>query len=446
MKIYSLAIAALVLAVLTGFLYWSGHHKPGEDATKISADTPPAILKLDSNSITKLELKKKDADSVVLDKAGSGDWQITEPKSLRADQSSVEGVTSALSSLNSERLVEDKATDLKTFGLDNPSYEVDVTEKDNKSQKLLLGDDTPASGGVYAMLAGDPTIFTIATYTKTGIEKDLSDLRDRRLLPLDADKVSRVELLRKNQDLEFGRNKGNWQILKPKPMRADSPQVGDLVRDLTDAKMDLTSSDSKEAASKFATGTAVATAKLTDESGTQQLQVRKNKDDYYARSSAVDGVYKIQSNLGTQLDKGLGDYRNKKVFDFGYNDPNKIELHNGNKSYFLTRGTAGMEDWWSNGKKMDFANVESVISDLRDLSANSFPDSGFSNPTIEAVVTSSDGKQSETVQIAKVGDHYIAKRENEPALYQLSSNSVDGLLKAADDLKPTAPPASQKKS
>ncbi|HUK48968.1 MAG TPA: DUF4340 domain-containing protein [Terriglobales bacterium] len=446
MKIYSLAIAALVLAVLTGFLYWSGHHKPGEDATKISADTPPAILKLDSNSITKLELKKKDADSVVLDKAGSGDWQITEPKSLRADQSSVEGVTSALSSLNSERLVEDKATDLKTFGLDNPSYEVDVTEKDNKSQKLLLGDDTPASGGVYAMLAGDPTIFTIATYTKTGIEKDLSDLRDRRLLPLDADKVSRVELLRKNQDLEFGRNKDNWQILKPKPMRADSVRVGDLVRDLTDAKMDLTGSDSKEAASKFATGTAVATAKLTDESGTQQLQVRKNKDDYYARSSAVDGVYKIQSNLGTQLDKGLGDYRNKKVFDFGYNDPNKIELHNGNKSYFLTRGTAGMEDWWSNGKKMDFANVESVISDLRDLSANSFPDSGFSNPTIEAVVTSSDGKQSETVQIAKVGDHYIAKRENEPALYQLSSNSVDGLLKAADDLKPTAPPASQKKS
>jgi len=446
MKIYSLAIAALVLAVLTGFLYWSGHHKPGEDATKISADTPPAILKLDSNSITKLELKKKDADSVVLDKAGSGDWQITEPKSLRADQSSVEGVTSALSSLNSERLVEDKATDLKTFGLDNPSYEVDVTEKDNKSQKLLLGDDTPASGGIYAMLAGDPRIFTIATYTKTGIEKDLSDLRDRRLLPLDADKVSRVELLRKNQDLEFGRNKGNWQILKPKPMRADSVRVGDLVRDLTDAKMDLTGSDSKEAASKFATGTAVATAKLTDESGTQQLQVRKNKDDYYARSSAVDGVYKIQSNLGTQLDKGLGDYRNKKVFDFGYNDPNKIELHNGNKSYFLTRGTAGMEDWWSNGKKMDFANVESVISDLRDLSANSFPDSGFSNPTIEAVVTSSDGKQSETVQIAKVGDHYIAKRENEPALYQLSSNSVDGLLKAADDLKPTAPPASQKKS
>jgi hypothetical protein len=54
--------------------------------------------------------------------------------------------------------------------------------------------------------------------------------------------------------------------------------------------MDLSSSDSKDAASAFAKGTPVATAKLTDESGTDELQVRKNKNDYYAKSSAVEGV------------------------------------------------------------------------------------------------------------------------------------------------------------
>jgi Domain of unknown function (DUF4340) len=444
MKIYSLAIAAFVLAVLTGLLYWSGRHKSEEDTNKVSTDVSPTILKLDQNSITKLELKKKDAQPVVLAKASSGDWQITEPKPLRADQSSIDGLTSALAALNSERLVEDKATDLKIFGLDKPSFELDVTEK-NQSQRLLLGDDTPESGGVYAMLAGDPRVFTIATYTKTSIDKDLGDLRDRRLLPVDADKVSRLELVRKNENLEFGRNKDEWQILKPRPLRADSNQVGDLVRDLTDAKMDNSGSEAKDATSKFAAGTPVGTAKLTDESGTQVLQLRKNKDDYYAKSTAVDGVYKVNSSLGTEMDKGLNDYRSKKIFDFGYNDPNKIELHNGAKSYFLTRGTAGTEDWWSNGKKMDFANVESVVSDLRDLSATSFPDSGFSNPAIEAVVTSNDGKRTETVQIAKDGDHYIAKRENEPALYQLSSSSVDDLFKAADELKPAAPRANQKK-
>jgi hypothetical protein len=444
MKLNSLSIAAVVLLALTGVLYWSNHHKPSEESAKISADTPPAILKLDQNSITKIELKKKGSEPVLLTKASSGDWQITEPKPYGADQSAVSGMLSTLSSLNSDRVVEDKAADLNAFGLQQPSLEVDLTEKDNKSQKLLLGDQTPASSGVYAMLQGDPRVFTIASYNKTSIDKTLNDLRDRRLIPVNADKVSRIEVIRKGQDLEFGRNKDEWQILKPKPMRADGLEVGDLVRDLTDAKMDLSSNTAKDSASAFAKATPVATAKLTDESGTQELQVRKSKDDYYAKSSAVEGAYKVDSTLGKELEKGLDDFRNKKIFDFGYNDPSKIELHNGNKTYYLTRGTAGTDDWWSNGKKMDLANVESVISDLRDLSASKFPDSGFANPTIEATVLSDDGKRTERVEIAKSGDHYIARRENEPSLYQLDASAVDGLLKAADELKP-APTQTAKK-
>jgi hypothetical protein len=444
MKLNSLSIAAVVLLALTGVLYWSNHHKPSEESAKISADTPPAILKLDQNSITKIELKKKGSEPVLLTEASSGDWQITEPKPYGADQSAVSGMLSTLSSLNSDRVVEDKAADLNAFGLQQPSLEVDLTEKDNKSQKLLLGDQTPASSGVYAMLQGDPRVFTIASYNKTSIDKTLNDLRDRRLIPVNADKVSRIEVIRKGQDLEFGRNKDEWQILKPKPMRADGLEVGDLVRDLTDAKMDLSSNTAKDSASAFAKATPVATAKLTDESGTQELQVRKSKDDYYAKSSAVEGAYKVDSTLGKELEKGLDDFRNKKIFDFGYNDPSKIELHNGNKTYYLTRGTAGTDDWWSNGKKMDLANVESVISDLRDLSASKFPDSGFANPTIEATVLSDDGKRTERVEIAKSGDHYIARRENEPSLYQLDASAVDGLLKAADELKP-APTQTAKK-
>jgi hypothetical protein len=116
MKLHNLAIAALVLAILTWFLYWSERHKPADETSKLSADAPPAILKLDQNSITNLELKKKDADPVVLTKSASGDWQITAPKSFRADQSAVTGLVSTISSLNSERVVEDKASDLQNFG------------------------------------------------------------------------------------------------------------------------------------------------------------------------------------------------------------------------------------------------------------------------------------------------------------------------------------------
>ena len=435
MKIRGLTIAALVLLVLGGVLYWSNHHTAADESTKTSADTPPSILKLDQAAITKVEIKKRDAEPVALAKVNSGDWQITEPKPFRADQSAVLGLVSALASLNSQRVVEDKAGDLKTFGLENPVLEVDLTEKDNKSQKLLLGDETPASGGIYAMLAGDPRVFTVASWEKSSLDKTLNDLRDKRLVPVSPDKISRVELIRKDEDIEFGRNKEDWQILKPRPLRADSTQVGELIRQLTDANMDLSAADNG-AASALTKATPVATAKVTDESGAQELQLRKNKDAYYVKSSAVDGAYKVDSELGKALDKGLDDFRNKKLFDFGYNDPNKVELHNGSKSYFLIRGSGGSEDWWSNGKKMDAGSVEPLVSDLRDLSVSKFVDSGFSNPTVDVVVISQDGKRVEKIQIAKSGDHYIAKRESEPALYQLDAKNVDDLLKAVDDVKP----------
>ena len=435
MKSHSLAIAVGVLVVLGGVLYWSNKHPQSEEASKIAPDAAPAILKLEQAAITKVEIRKKDAAPIELIKSSSGDWQITEPKPYRADQSAVSSVISSLSSLNSQRVVEDKASDLKTFGLDSPNVEVDLTEKDNKSHKLLLGDSTPTSNGVYAMLSGDPRVFTVASYEKSSIDKSLNDLRDKRLLPVSADKISRVEVVRKGQDIEFGRNKDEWQILKPKPLRADGTQVGDLVRQLTEAKMDLSSTDSS-AASAFAKAASLASIKLTDETGTQELQVRKSKDDYYAKSSAVEGAYKVDSALGKALDKSVDDFRNKKLFDFGYNDPNKIQLQNGAKSYFLTRGTAGSEDWWSNEKKMNADSVETLISDLRDLSAAKFVDSGFTDPTVEATVISDDGKRNEKVEIAKSGDHYIARRENEPALYQLNAKSVDDLLKAADEIKP----------
>jgi hypothetical protein len=438
MKLRGLIISMAVLAVLLGTLYWSNRHKP-EETAKASADAPPKILSLSQADISKIDLKPKSGDEVVLAKNGSGKWQITAPKLLGVDENAVSGMLSSLSSLSSERLVEEKANDLSQYGLASPVLEVAVTEKNSKTDKLLIGDDTPASGGVFAKLEGDPRVFTISKYTKEAVNKTSNDLRDKRLLTVDSEKISKIELASNKQEIEFGRNKDEWQIVKPKPLRADSPQVDELVSSLTDAKMDLSGSDeeAKKAATAFASGTPVATAKVTDVSGTQELQVRKNKDDYYAKSSVVEGAYKVDNTLGQAISKSLDDFRNKKLFDFDTDDPNKIEMHDGTKAYFLTRGG---EDWWSgDAKKLDETTAEAVVDNIRDLSASKFVESGFSTPTIAITVISNDGKRMEKVFISKNGDNYIAKRENEPALYQLDSKAIADLQKSAADLKPAAP-------
>jgi hypothetical protein len=442
MKFRGLIVAALVLLILGGVYYWSEHHKTTETAAK-PADGPPTILKLDQASISKLEVKKRDKEPVVLEKTAGGDWRITQPKALGADQDQVMSMTGALASLDSERLVEDKASDLKRYGLDQPGLEVNITEKDNKTQKLLLGDNTPTGSAVYAALAGDPRVFTLAFYNKTKFDKGLDDLRDKRLLTVSADKISRIELTRKNQTVDFGRDKDTWQILKPQPARADSSQVDELARKLSDARMESASEEqSKDAASAFAKGTPIATARVTGPSGIQDLEVRKNKDAYYAKSSVVEGVFKVGSDLGQALEKAPEDFRNKKLFDLGFDEPNKIEWHNGAKVTVLTR--AG-EDWLSDGKKLDAATVWPLVGKLRELAAGKFVTSGFGTPEIQLAVTSNDGKRVEKVSVAKSADGYIAKRENEPALYQLESSAIDDIQTALDALKPAAVQASTTK-
>jgi hypothetical protein len=306
MNFRGLIVAVVVLATLGGVLYWSQHHRPAEESTAVPTSTAPVILKVNPADMAELVIKQK--EPVTLKKT-NGKWEITEPKSYPADQEAVAGLLSALSGLNADRVVEEKASDRKQYGLDPAQVELDISGKGG-TQQLLLGDDTPAGGDVYAALATDPRVFTVASYSKSSLAKTLNDLRDKSLLTLSADKVSRVELLKKGEAMAFDRTKDGWQILKPSSSPADSAAVNELVNTLTNARMDL--STTTDAAAAFGHATPLATAKMTGDAGMQSLEVRKNKDDYFAKSSAVAGIYKVDPSLGQALDKKIEDFRQKK--------------------------------------------------------------------------------------------------------------------------------------
>src|SRR5229473_4969409 len=363
------------------------------------------LLNLPEDQIQDIEIKKRTGETIKL-KRNDSKWLIAGAEPLRADPDAVSSMLSTISSLSSDHTVEEKASSLEPYGLASAAIELNVTDKNKKTAKVLIGDDTPAGTAVYAAIAGDVRVFALASYKKNSFDKSTNDLRDKRLLPFDADKVSSIELTAKKQTIAFGRSKDEWQIVKPKPFRADRSQVEELLRALRDAKMDLSGSeDEKKAAAAFGTGTPFATVRVTDVSGTLELQVRKNKDDYYAKSSAVVGVYKISSGTGTGLDKGLDDFRNKKLFDFGFAEPEKIELHDGSKSYFLTRSGS---DWWSNGTKMDAGTVSALVDKIRDLSASKFLETGSAAPVLNLTITSDNGKRVEKVILSKNGGDYVA--------------------------------------
>jgi hypothetical protein len=441
MKFRGLLVAAVLLAALGGVAYWS--EKRGKvDEAKPAADAPPKILTIPEDQFKTIRLLKKGAEPTVVAKSDAGKWDLTQPKPLAADQDAITSLVTTLASLNSDRLIEDKAIDLTSYGLVAPSQEVDITRKDGKVQKLFLGDDTPTGAGVYAKLDGDARVFTVGSFVKTSLDKSSKDLRDKRLLTFNQDKITRVDLQAKGQSLEFGKNTQNeWQILKPKLLRADGLQVDELVRKLKDARMDPSGSedDAKKGVASFFTSERVAIAMVTDSGGTQQLEVRRDKDkNYFARSSVVEGVFKVNADLGTALEKSVDDFRNKKLFDFGFNEPSKIDVRTGPTAVVYQKSG---EKWMAGAKQSDPSSVQAFIDKLRDLTSLKFMDVAAGVGVIDVAVTSNEGKRNEKVIIAKQGNSYFARRENELGFYELDGKAVEELQKAAAEVKEFQPPA-----
>jgi hypothetical protein len=428
-KPHGLITALGVLAILGGYAWWANKHP--------TADTPPAtpaapkILSLAADQIQSIRLAKTGAEPVSIVRTGDK-WQIAGARPLAADTDAINSLSSAVSPLNSDRLIDEHPPSLTAFGLDSPSEEIDFTMKDGKTQKLLLGSDTVSGSDTYAKIDGDPKVYTIASSTKSSFDKSVSDLRDKRLLTLNSDKITSVTLAAKGAPVEFSRNSGGeWQITKPKPLRADASSVDDLVNKLKDAKMDLSSTPS---ASDFGSATKVGTATFVDDKGPQSIEVRKAKDNtYFAKSTAVEGIYKVAADVGTALDKGVDDFRNKKLFDFGFTDPSKIDL--GGKLYEKTG-----DKWFSGSVQIDSSSLQNVVDKLRDLAAAKFPDKISGTSALAVSVTWGDKSKVDKVTIDKSGEDYIAARDGDATAYGIEAKSFDELQKAIADIKPFQTP------
>jgi hypothetical protein len=438
MSLNKLVIAAVVLLCLGGLIWWVNKHP--EDKT---ASTPatPKLVDIPEAQVQSVEVQKKGSAPVTLTRDKGNRWSITAPQAYPADQDASTSLVSSLSGVNADSVIEDSPSDLSKFGLADPSLTVIAHEKNGKTDKLMFGDDIPASSSVYARVGSDKKIYSVSSSLRSSFSKDVNDLRDKRLLIFDPTQVSRVEIVAPKSDIEFGKvNQSDWQIVKPEPYRADSFSVEDLLRKLADAKMDLTTKpeDLKAADTAYNTGKAVAVAKVTDAGGIQSLDVRQNKDDYYAHSSSVPGTFKISSDLGKLLAKPLDDFRNKKLFDFGFSDLTRLQIQQPSGDKLYTRSGT---DWKSNNQTMDAGSVQAVVDKLRDLTATSFVTTGFNTPDISITAVSNDGKRTEKVEFSKVADGYIARRDGQPALYKLDAKSVNDILESARSIKATAPGA-----
>ena len=459
MKPVPLLIAVGILAILGGLVWYTEENPPETGEEK------PEIVSLEEDDIVEVTISRPDKDPITLRRDEDDEWQFGEVYTFPADESTVKMMVSNLASMNADRVVEEQVRNWGRYGLDGEGTlevraEVEQeqagedeegekeTEKgkvDPKTYRVVFGDDTPTGAGVYARLAGAPRLFTVFSYVKNGFDKEVFDLRDKKLLQVDEDKISRVTVNVGRRSIEFGKSgDDSWQVLKPKPLRADNYTVGDLVRSVRTAQMVSVLEEGEEPSGDHFFRRPFAIAEVVDEAGAHTLTIAKSKDDsYYAKSSDLSGVYEVSSTMAAGLDKPLEDFRNKKLFDFGFKEIAALDLRDGDTRLRVEK----KDDKWvlsSEGdRELDSEKVQTVIDSLRSLAATSFPSDeaadqakyGLDQPAIEAEVRVADGESSEKVLISKVAnDRVYAAREGQATTYEVEKSAAEEIERAIQEL------------
>ncbi|MFM2124087.1 MAG: hypothetical protein RL328_538 [Acidobacteriota bacterium] len=419
-----LLIASAVLLALAGAIWWSERH-PEEPATT----APPKVLSLKDSDITSLEVTPRGGPATVVVKNDAGKWTLTAPSELPGDQAAIGALITAFASLTADRIIDENLTDPAGYGLEPPKISLQARTKDGKTYHLRLGEETADQTGLYASVDGDKRLYALPAFNKDAFNKTAADLRDKHLMSIEAaDKVSRIELaVAGKPPIELGRENDAWRILRPRPMRADALAADALLSLVKDAQMDATM-ESSLAASGFASAQPLATVRVTTPAGTQTLEVRKLETDYYARSAV--GTFKATPNLGPGVDKSLDDFQNKKLFDFGFDDPTKLTFKS--KDDDKTFEKSGM-DWLMNGRTMDSVSVQNMIDKFRDLAAASINEGSIGKAEIELTVTSKRG--TEKVSLAPSGEDFAAQRDRESGVYRITAAALSELRQAVQNVQ-----------
>ncbi len=229
---------------------------------------------------------------------GEDKWELLRPIAAPADTFDMESLTRALRESESESFVENAATDLAKYGLDKPRLVVRVKDK-NGEKAVLFG--KALKDRVYTAREGENVVALVTAADFDNLNKRAADLRDKKLLTLERDRISYVELKNAHGTVQLQKAGGaagaEWQRVKmgQRPEKAK----GDVVQRIIDSVTSPATRHVDEAPADLAKyGLAVPQITVTVNAGSGTSQVyalgKKSPDGNYYVKGTGPAVFEAQ--------------------------------------------------------------------------------------------------------------------------------------------------------
>jgi hypothetical protein len=439
----SFGVLFVVLLAVGGYAYFVESKKPAPDG----ADKKEKVFSVESDKIDEITIRSESGETTALKKSGT-DWQIVAPTALKADTPEITGIASNLSSLEVQRVIDENPADLTEYSLAKPRVEV-TFKSGGQEHRIQLGRKTPPGTDIYAKLPEQKRVFLIPSYLDTQFNKTTFDLRDKTALAFKREEADTLTVTAGGKTMKFAKKGSEWRIVEPVDARADFSGVEGLVTRLGELQMKTIAAPDASKAADFGLDAPAATVSIGTGSSLATLIVGKSSgEDVYARDQSRPAVFTVESSLLNDLKKDAGEYRQKDLFDARAFNATRVELARNGQTVALekvkSKNKEGQEEesWKQvapSAKDVDRTKADGLISAVTQARAASFvdpaPKGAIDKPELKVTVKSDDGKREETVTFSRSGTDVYATRAGEPGVAKVDTATLDGIIKALEELK-----------
>jgi uncharacterized protein DUF4340 len=437
----------VVLAGLGAYIYFvTWKQPPGGDTGK---KQEKVFASLESDKVEEIKVSSASGEATSLKKE-NGAWQVTQPIAVKADDSEVSGITSALSSIEMTRVVDENPTNLTDYGLSNPRILLNFKASGDKDyRKLLIGEKSPTGGDLFAKRNDEKRVFLIPAFQESMFNKSTFDLREKTLLKFDRDKVDGIDIVAAGKTTALAKQGTDWKLTKPLEVRADFSAVEGLVGRLQSAQMKsiVTADPTPDDLKKYGLDKPETTVNIKAGSATATLLLggKTAENTVYARDLSKPAVMTVEGTLADEVKKGADDYRRKDLFEFRPYNATRIEITRPQGTVVFERvkgqGENAQDKWRRvspNAADADRDKVEGMLSRLSNMRASAFVEStaktGLDKPAMTVAVKFEDGKKEERVTFGKEGDTVHASRPGEPGAAKADTADFTEVNKSLDEL------------
>ena len=471
----TLILAVVVLAGVAYLRFFEMKQPSTEEARRqaqnvVNFDRSKVDGIIIQNGDEKIEIRRRD-----------NKWRLEIPIKDQADGALVENLLSDLETWQKDGTIPAKDIDadkskLNEYGLNRPKLKLKLIGSD-RPPEILFGKDAALEGRMYVRFENSKETFLAKQSVKKDIDKKAEEFRDKKLTDVTTAQVRRIALKTPAGEMELEKKGDHWDIVKPLRARADDEKVGDLIAQVTTARIQQFVADDHGDLRPYGLAEPRGSITLFSQEGRkdqkveiadsikvfgqddkgQMLQIgsvpEKEKDQVYVRFAPRGAVYTLPKKIEEALTTKPADLRDYHLVRIDTNVLDRITIDvPGKGKTVLARKDANWTIASRNNAPADSRAVRRLIDTLQNARvtrfvedvASNLPKYGLDKPRLQITFSSfasentAETKAGEepfaTLSFGKEdGDNVYARLTDEPFVVTARRGLLDQI--SADPLQ-----------